>query len=130
MGSPLSIMLLDMDRDCLLPTAAFGLPTRSMSRLKFRMGQGVAGWVAENSEAALIDDVEEDPRYVHLPGARSKGGSRTESMICVPLAAHGETIGVMPRMHRTLKMFEPTTLPRTMSPSRLRPATILVFQLG
>ncbi|OQY26064.1 MAG: hypothetical protein B6I34_00685 [Anaerolineaceae bacterium 4572_32.1] len=57
----------------------------------FRAGEGVAGWVYENKQAILLDDVEQDPRWI-----KSKGqGARTRSLILAPLIVDLENYGVM-----------------------------------
>jgi diguanylate cyclase (GGDEF)-like protein len=86
-----SVMLLDAPRQRLLAKAAYGLRTERMHTLSFAIGEGVAGWVVEHREAALIDDVSTDPRYVQLPDARTP----IASMLCVPLMARGEPVGVV-----------------------------------
>jgi diguanylate cyclase (GGDEF)-like protein len=86
-----SVMLLDSDRKRLLAKAAYGLRTERMSRLSFAVGEGVAGWVIANGEAALIPDVAVDPRFVVLEGARTP----IVSMACVPIEARGEKVGVL-----------------------------------
>jgi diguanylate cyclase (GGDEF)-like protein len=93
-------MLLDADRKRLLAKAAYGLRThggaapgfprdRSQS-LSFRVGEGVAGWVVEHGRPALIHDAASDPRFVALPGQRA-----IASLVCVPLVARGERVGVI-----------------------------------
>src|SRR5215212_11287803 len=62
-----SVMLLDADRKRLLAKAAYGLRTERMHSLSFRVGEGVAGWVVERGESALIADVNTDPRFITLP---------------------------------------------------------------
>jgi diguanylate cyclase (GGDEF)-like protein len=62
-----------------------------MSSLSFRIGEGVAGWVIERGEAALIADVAQDPRFVTLPGNQTP----IASMLCIPLLARGERVGVV-----------------------------------
>ena len=86
-----SVMLLDADRKRLLAKAAYGLRTERMHSLSFRVGEGVAGWVVERGEPALIDDVSKDPRYVVLPANQTP----IASMLCVPLLARGERVGVV-----------------------------------
>jgi diguanylate cyclase (GGDEF)-like protein len=86
-----SVMLLDADRKRLLAKAAYGLRTERMQSLSFRVGEGVAGWVVEHGEPALIGQVGEDPRFVVLPGNQTPIGS----MVCVPLIARGERVGVV-----------------------------------
>ncbi|MBS1122368.1 MAG: diguanylate cyclase/phosphodiesterase & domain with sensor(s) [Deltaproteobacteria bacterium] len=86
-----SVMLLDADRKRLLAKAAYGLRTERMHSLSFRVGEGVAGWVVERGEAALIADVTTDPRFVALPANQTP----IASMLCVPLLARGERVGVV-----------------------------------
>jgi len=86
-----SIMLLDADRKRLLAKAAYGVRTERMHSLSFRIGEGVAGWVIERGESALLEDVTRDPRFVVLPGNQTP----IASMLCVPLLARGERVGVV-----------------------------------
>lgn len=86
-----SVMLLDAERERLLAKAAYGLRTERVHLLSFAVGEGVAGWVAQHGEAALIDDVAEDPRFVPLTEHRTP----ITSMICVPLTARGQRVGVV-----------------------------------
>jgi diguanylate cyclase (GGDEF)-like protein len=86
-----SVMLLDADRKRLLAKAAYGLRTERVHSLSFRIGEGVAGWVIDRGEPALIPDVRADPRFVVLPGNQTP----IASMVCVPLLARGERVGVV-----------------------------------
>lgn len=86
-----SVMLLDADRKRLLAKAAYGLRTERMHTLSFAVGEGVAGWVVEQGEPALIADVAGDPRFVMLPANQTP----IASMLCVPLLARGERVGVV-----------------------------------
>jgi diguanylate cyclase (GGDEF)-like protein len=86
-----SVMLLDADRKRLLAKAAYGVRTERMQSLSFRVGEGVAGWVVERGEPALIADVANDPRFIVLPANQTP----IASMICVPLVARGERVGVV-----------------------------------
>jgi diguanylate cyclase (GGDEF)-like protein len=86
-----SVMLLDADRKRLLAKAAYGLRTERMQSLSFRIGEGVAGWVVEHGESVLLHQVADDPRFVVLPGNQTP----IAAMICVPLIARGERVGVV-----------------------------------
>jgi diguanylate cyclase (GGDEF)-like protein len=86
-----SVMLLDADRRRLLAKAAYGLRTERVHSLSFRIGEGVAGWVIDRGEPALIPDVRADPRFVVLPGNQTP----IASMVCVPLLARGQRVGVV-----------------------------------
>lgn len=86
-----SVMLLDSARERLLAKAAYGLHTERVHLLSFAVGEGVAGWVARQGEAALIDDVSADARFVPLP----EHPTPIASMLCVPLTARGQRVGVV-----------------------------------
>ncbi|MDQ3368897.1 MAG: sensor domain-containing diguanylate cyclase [Myxococcota bacterium] len=86
-----SVMLLDADRKRLLAKAAYGLRTERMHSLAFKVGEGVAGWVVERGEPALIADVSQDPRFINLPANQTP----IASLLCVPLLARGERVGVV-----------------------------------
>ncbi|MBA3500346.1 MAG: sensor domain-containing diguanylate cyclase [Myxococcota bacterium] len=86
-----SVMLLDADRKRLLAKAAYGLRTERMHSLSFKVGEGVAGWVVERGEPALISDVTQDARFIPLPANQTP----IASMLCVPLLARGERVGVV-----------------------------------
>ena len=86
-----SVLLLDAARQQLLAKAGHGLRSERMDRLAFRVGEGIAGWVAERGEPALIDDVVGDPRFKILDGQRTP----IRSMVCVPLLARNVSIGVL-----------------------------------
>ena len=66
-----SIMLLDTARERLLGKAAYGLARRDVTLISFRVGEGVAGWVAAHGEPARIDDVLEISAWVSRIGTTS-----------------------------------------------------------
>jgi diguanylate cyclase (GGDEF)-like protein len=101
-----SVMLLDADRKRLLAKAAYGLRTERMHSLSFRVGEGVAGWVVERGEPALIDDVAADPRFVTLPLNQTP----IAAMLCVPLLARGERVGVVTATSERPGAFDSTHL--------------------
>ncbi|HKE19008.1 MAG TPA: sensor domain-containing diguanylate cyclase [Kofleriaceae bacterium] len=86
-----SIMLLDHDGQRLLGKAASGLARDDLAGMSFRLGEGVAGWVAERGEPALIEDVALDRRYVAQPESER----RIRSLACVPISYRDAHIGVM-----------------------------------
>ncbi len=84
-----SVMLLDAKRERLLARAAYGLRTERVHSLSFKVGEGVAGWVVEHGEPALIGDVARDARFIQLPMNQTP----IASLLCVPLIARGERVG-------------------------------------
>ena len=101
-----SVMLLDADRKRLLAKAAYGLRTERMHTLSFNVGEGVAGWVMERGEPALINDVTLDPRYLALAANQTP----IMSMLCVPLLARGERVGVVTATSEAAHAFHPDDL--------------------
>jgi diguanylate cyclase (GGDEF)-like protein len=97
-----SVMLLDADRKRLLAKAAYGLRTERMHTLSFAVGEGVAGWVVERGEPALIPDVSQDARFVVLPANQTP----IASMVCVPLIARGQRVGVVTATSETVGAFD------------------------
>jgi len=56
-------------------------------------GQGIAGWIAENGEALIIEDVNRDKRF--FPGMDQMNDFKTESIIGVPLKNGQKVFGVL-----------------------------------
>lgn len=86
-----SVMLLDNDTEQLVSRGAFGLSAEEEAHITFEVGEGVAGWVAANTETARIDDVSLDPRFVVHPSQELT----ICSMLCVPITWRGRGIGVI-----------------------------------
>jgi signal transduction histidine kinase/putative methionine-R-sulfoxide reductase with GAF domain len=62
--------------------------------IRLRVGDGIAGWVAQSGETVNIVDAYEDPRFD--PTVDRKSGFRTTSMLCVPMQdAAGHRVGVL-----------------------------------
>lgn len=61
-------------------------------KIALDMGQGIAGWVAENMETVVIKDVKADKRFFQK--ADRKTGFTTKSLIAVPLVGRRGLIGV------------------------------------
>ncbi len=58
---------------------------------RLRVGEGVAGWVAQHGEPLLVPDAQRDPRW--YGEVRSEFISR--SVLCVPLRTNNHVIGVL-----------------------------------
>ncbi|MBT5869092.1 MAG: SpoIIE family protein phosphatase [Nitrospinaceae bacterium] len=93
-----SLLLIDDETDELVFQIALskvGEEIKSMTRLK--MGEGIAGTVAETGESLLIEDAYQHPKF--NPGYDKKTGFQTGSILCSPLKAKGKTIGVCQVIH-------------------------------
>jgi diguanylate cyclase (GGDEF)-like protein len=61
--------------------------------LRLRVGQGIAGWVAQHRQAIVIDDARTDPR--HDPSLAQRTGLVARDMVCVPLVHRDTLLGVI-----------------------------------
>ncbi|HDQ72764.1 MAG TPA: GAF domain-containing protein [Chloroflexi bacterium] len=88
-----SLMLIDEETDELVFVLVHGTASDSLVGHRFDRRQGIAGWVAENIEPAISDNVRTDARF--LPTVDEQVGFETRSLVAVPLAARGRTLGVI-----------------------------------
>ena len=86
-----TLFILD-DSGVLVPQATDGVPFELIKKRRFRSGEGLAGWVAQEGQSALVPDANEDPRF--LPGMTAKPGT-PRSMVLAPLRVEGKAIGVI-----------------------------------
>jgi len=84
-----SVALLDDTQTTLVTLAALQKHGQLLRQTRFRLNEGVAGWVAEHREALIINDVSLDPRFKRL------GRTPIGSIICVPLIDKNSFIGTI-----------------------------------
>jgi signal transduction histidine kinase len=89
------VYLLGEDGDSLV--ARHGLDGAEPRRL--RLGEGVAGWVAQTGERVRLDDPHADARFD--PTWDAHGGYVTTSTVAAPMKnRHGRTLGVVQALNR------------------------------
>jgi NtrC-family two-component system sensor histidine kinase KinB len=88
-----SIALTDVDRQSLVFQMAAGVSSDKLLGIRLRIGQGIAGWVAQNKQAVIVPDVSADPRFA--PAIDQIVGSRTVAVLCAPIQFEGYLLGVM-----------------------------------
>lgn len=93
-----SVLLVDEKEKKLQFVAASGAKKEEVKKLSLNMGEGVAGWVAQNDQPLLIDDVSKDDRFSKKIDETLT--QKTKSLICVPLKVKERTIGVMEVMNK------------------------------
>lgn len=88
-----SILLLDKKKNELYFKASLGKKSKEIKKYKVKVGEGIAGWVAEKGKSLIVDDVTKNTKWnKNLDGATK---FKTKSLICVPLISEKEIIGVM-----------------------------------
>lgn len=86
-----SILLWNEKENCLKMLQAKGMPSDVARTLKISLGEGIAGWVAENKEPLLIQNLDTDPRFQNS----KRTNYENNSLISVPLLFQNELIGVL-----------------------------------
>lgn len=86
-----SLMLVDEHSDELYIKAARGLREEIVTDTRIRIGDSIAGWVAEHGQPLLITNIEEDPRF----NRPSLNQYETKSLLSVPVKVDGRVVGVI-----------------------------------
>ncbi len=102
--SSCSVALLDVTGTTLVTLAALNRHGRKPRRTRFRLNEGVAGWVAEHREPLVLNDVSRDARFKRL------GRIAVGSMVCVPLIDDGTFIGTLTASSPEKQAFSPRKL--------------------
>jgi signal transduction histidine kinase/DNA-binding response OmpR family regulator len=75
-----SLMLLDEKKGEIRIVAARGLDAEVVGKVRLKVGEGIAGWVAKEGKPVLVKDVLTDPRV-----SRSLGSTHSQSFISAPM---------------------------------------------
>ncbi|GAJ10568.1 unnamed protein product, partial [marine sediment metagenome] len=88
-----SILLLDKEKNGLYFRASLGKKSKEIKKYKVKVGEGIAGWVAEKGKSLMVENVAKDTRWNKNIDSATK--FKTKSLICVPLILEKEIMGVM-----------------------------------
>ena len=86
-----SLMLLDAPRVTLTIAAQRGIDPAVAGKVKVRLGQGIAGWVAHNRKPLFVRVREE----VEGPRHTDQDAYNSDSFVCVPLTYNNRVCGVL-----------------------------------
>ncbi len=93
-----SLLLVDEKTKELYFEVALGEREQQVKQMRLKMGEGIAGWVAANDQPALINDVQNDPRYFRR--AQTITDFITRNMVCVPVRSQGKVIGILQAINK------------------------------
>lgn len=88
-----SLALIDPNTDELEFRAATGEGAQVIIGMRIKMGQGIAGWVAQQGKSVIVSDTQKDPRF--SPIFDDSTGFQTRSIACAPIISKGEVIGIL-----------------------------------
>lgn len=88
-----SLLLIDKETSELVFKITLQGDTEKLAPYRLKMGQGIAGWVAQQGEPLLVPDVQLDSR--HYRAIDETVGFTSRSILCVPLIVKEKVIGVI-----------------------------------
>lgn len=88
-----SLLMLDEKTQELYFEIAIGSGANKLKDVRLKLGEGIAGWVAQHGEPVLVQDVKKDPRF----NARLDELTQfdTRSVVCVPIKGRDKVLGVI-----------------------------------
>ncbi len=101
-----SVILLDEERRELYFKVAddtrLGVEGR-LREVRFPADQGIAGWVVREGVPIVVPDVYQDPRWYR--GVDAQTGTKTQSLLCIPLRARDRILGVLTAINKRDRPF-------------------------
>ena len=88
-----AVTLLEEETGLLAIEASLGY-TPGRSRIRYRLGEGITGAVAESGVPAVIPKVSREPRFLHRAADRAQRTHET-TFLCVPIVLDGATAGTL-----------------------------------
>jgi len=86
-----SLMLLNDSTGELCIKGAIGLSHRLIKKVKLKIGEGIAGIVAQKGEPLLVEDIDQEKDLER----KTRRGYKTKSFMCVPIKFNQKVIGVV-----------------------------------
>src|SRR5208282_1052257 len=88
-----SLLLMDPDKRELYFQIATGKGADALKDVRIKVGQGLAGWVAETGEVVVVPDTTKDSRFFAQVDERTK--METRSIVAVPVRFREQCLGVI-----------------------------------
>jgi GAF domain-containing protein len=93
-----SLLLLDDETEELVFVVVHGTARERLTGYRLPPGRGIAGWVADQKEPAIVQDVQKDSRF--YPQVDETFGFRTQTLACVPLLDGDRVVGVIEAINK------------------------------
>jgi len=88
-----SMLLVDEAKQELYFELAIGKNAHTLKDVRIKVGQGIAGWVAQNQQAIIVPDVSQDTRF--FAKVDEKSNTETHSIVAVPVRFREHCLGVI-----------------------------------
>jgi GAF domain-containing protein len=94
-----SLLVLDEDSDELVFVITHGeTAKKQLAWQRLPPGEGIAGWVAKNRRATIVNDVQADDRF--YPAMDLELGFKTLSVLAAPIIGGGRVLGVIEMLNK------------------------------
>jgi signal transduction histidine kinase len=88
-----AIFELDRAKGELFFRTALGDAAEKAKEVRLKIGEGIAGWVAQTGQPLIVENALDDPRF--WPVVDVKTGFVTRSILCVPMIYKGQLVGAL-----------------------------------
>jgi len=88
-----SLLLLDEAKQELYFELAVGKASQALKDVRIKLGQGIAGWVAQHGEVVIVPDTTKDTRFFGKVDEKTK--METRSIVAVPVKFRDTCLGVI-----------------------------------
>ncbi len=93
-----SLLILDDEVGELFFEVALGDSGAKVKEIRLKVGEGIAGWVAEHNESLIVSDVTKDDRFNQRADKHSD--FKTRNLLCVPVSSRGKVMGVLQAVNK------------------------------
>jgi len=90
-----TITILDPLRNEIFIEVAHGISHTAVSRVKYKVGEGITGRVIESGKALAIPKISDEPDFLNRTASRKSRGNQELSFICVPIQKGNLVIGAL-----------------------------------
>ena len=88
-----SLLLLDEAKQELYFELAVGKASQALKDVRIKLGQGIAGWVAQHGEVVIVPDTSKDTRFFGKVDEKTR--METQSIVAVPVRFRDTCLGVI-----------------------------------
>jgi diguanylate cyclase (GGDEF)-like protein len=88
-----SLLLMDPEKNELYFEIATGEGADALKDVRIKLGQGIAGWVAQTGEVVVVPDTRKDSRFFAQVDEKTK--VQTRSIVAVPVRFRDQCLGVI-----------------------------------
>jgi diguanylate cyclase (GGDEF)-like protein len=98
-----SLLIMDEPHNELFFAIAVGDAASKLKSIRLKVGEGIAGWVAQHGEPLIVPDVASDPRFAKRIDEMTRW--KTRSILCLPLKIKDKVLGVIQLINCQVEAF-------------------------